>query len=52
MAAVISFLIGFGFGYGVRELLSRLRHAAARQRFYEKHPELREQKKDITDFSL
>jgi hypothetical protein len=30
------FLLGFAGGYGVRELISRRRHAAARKRFYEK----------------
>jgi hypothetical protein len=52
MIAAISFLIGFAFGYGVRELISRRRRAAERKRFYERHRELREQKKDITDFLL
>jgi hypothetical protein len=34
--ASIILLVGFIAGYGVRELVSRRRHAAARKRFYEK----------------
>jgi hypothetical protein len=33
--------IGFACGYGVRELLARRRHAAAREKFFKEHPEER-----------
>jgi hypothetical protein len=36
VGASIMLLVGFASGYGVRELISRRRHAAARKRFYEK----------------
>jgi len=33
---------GFSGGYGVREYIARRRRAAARKRFYDEHPDLRE----------
>jgi hypothetical protein len=37
-------VIGFASGYGVRERISRRRWAAAREAYYERHPEKRDQK--------
>jgi hypothetical protein len=34
-------LVSFACGYGVRELISRRRHAADREKYYQKHPEER-----------
>jgi hypothetical protein len=33
--------ISFACGYGVRELIARRRRAAAREKFYQEHPEMR-----------
>jgi hypothetical protein len=37
---VILWLVGFACGHGVREYIARRRHAAAREKFYQEHPEL------------
>ena len=37
MTFILIFFAGFGFGYGVREFVSRRRHAAARARYYKEH---------------
>jgi hypothetical protein len=34
-------LIGFGCGYGLRELIGRRRRAARREKYYQKYPEKR-----------
>jgi hypothetical protein len=34
MTFILIFLAGFGCGYGVREVVSRRRHAAERARYY------------------
>jgi hypothetical protein len=34
--------VAFSCGYGVREYIARRRNAAARKKFYEEHPELRQ----------
>jgi hypothetical protein len=39
---VISLLIGFALGYGMRALMSRRRRAVLRKRYYEKQPEHRQ----------
>jgi hypothetical protein len=39
-----AFGIGFASGYGVRDQISRRRWAAAREAYYERHPEKRDQK--------
>jgi hypothetical protein len=36
---LLPLLISFGCGYGVRELISRRRRAAEREKFLSKHPE-------------
>ena len=38
---LLPLLISFAGGYGVRELISRRRHAAEREKYYQKHPEER-----------
>jgi hypothetical protein len=38
---VAMLLVGLVSGYAVRELMSRRRHAAIRERYYQKHPEMR-----------
>ena len=38
---ILPLLISFACGYGVRELISRLRRAAAREKYYQAHPEER-----------
>ena len=37
MTFILIFLAGFGCGYGVREVVSRRRHAAARAEYYKEH---------------
>jgi hypothetical protein len=32
----------FGCGYGAREYIARRRNAAARKKFYDEHPDLRQ----------
>jgi hypothetical protein len=32
----------FGCGYGLREFIARRRNAAAREKFYNEHPDLRQ----------
>ena len=50
LAAAVPFLvvsalgIGFAIGYGIRERISRHRWAAAREAYYERHPEKRDEK--------
>jgi hypothetical protein len=39
---LLFFIVGFACGYGVRELIARRRKAAAREKFYKEHPELRQ----------
>jgi hypothetical protein len=34
-------LTSFAFGYGIREFIARRRRAAAREKFYQEHPEER-----------
>ena len=34
--------VAFGSGYGVREYIMRRRNAAARKKFYDEHPDLRQ----------
>jgi hypothetical protein len=34
--------VSFACGYGVRELIARRRRAAARKKFYDEHPDLRQ----------
>ena len=34
--------VAFGCGYGVREYIARRRNTAARKKFYEEHPDLRQ----------
>jgi hypothetical protein len=48
--ALLPILISFACGYGVRELISRRRLAAAREEYYQKHPEERPvpKRSDIT----
>ena len=41
-AALLGVFVGFACGYGVREYIARRRRAAARKRFYDEHPDLRE----------
>jgi hypothetical protein len=36
---LLPLVIGFACGYGVREWISRRRRAAARKKYYERHPE-------------
>jgi hypothetical protein len=38
-ASISLFIIGLALGYGLREVLSRRRRAAARRDYYERHPE-------------
>ena len=38
---LIVIAISFGCGYAVRDWISRRRHAADREQFYQRHPELR-----------
>jgi hypothetical protein len=38
---IIVLIIGFAAGYAVRELIGRRRRAAAREKYYQEHPELR-----------
>jgi hypothetical protein len=38
-ASISLFIIGLALGYGLRELLSRRRRAAARREYYERHPD-------------
>jgi len=37
---MVGFVITFACGYAVRDWISRRRHAAERELFYKKHPEL------------
>jgi len=41
---LIMIAISFGCGYAVRDWISRRRHAADREQFYQRHPELRPEK--------
>ena len=34
---ILGAVIGFAFGYGIREYISRRRHAAAREHFFQQH---------------
>jgi len=38
---LVVIFVSFACGYGVRELISRRRRAAARENYYQKHPEER-----------
>ena len=38
---LVLLFIGFACGYGVRDLIARRRRAAAREKFYQEHPEMR-----------
>jgi len=46
IAVLLSLIISFACGYGVREWVSRRRHAAARKDYFERHPELLGREKD------
>ena len=39
---LMSLAAAFGCGYGVREYIARRRNAAARKKFYDEHPDLRQ----------
>jgi len=41
ISSLLSLLISFACGYGVRELISRRRRVSAREKFRERHPEER-----------
>jgi hypothetical protein len=41
-AVLASLLLGFACGYGVRAIIGGRRRAAARERYYQSHPHLRE----------
>ena len=45
ISALLPFLfmlfIGFACGYGLREIIARRRRNAAREKYYQEHPELR-----------
>jgi hypothetical protein len=38
---IIPMAVSFAFGYALREWISRRRRAAARRKYYERHPEAR-----------
>ena len=42
---ILGLVVGFACGYGIRELISRRRRAAAREKFLRKQDEKREQKR-------
>jgi membrane protein DedA with SNARE-associated domain len=42
---ILGLVVGFACGYGVRELISRRRHAAARERFLRRQEQKRAQKR-------
>ena len=39
---LIIVFVSFACGYGVREFIARRRRAAARKKFYDEHPDLRQ----------
>jgi hypothetical protein len=42
LLVLLLFIVGFACGYAVRELVARRRKAAARKKFYDERPDLRQ----------
>jgi hypothetical protein len=42
---ILGLVVGFACGYGIRELISRRRRAAAREKFFRRQEQIRGQKR-------